>query len=179
MEAGKTGNLTLDANQTVADETLVYTREFNAPRELVFKAWTEAERLAQWWGPKGFKINVEKLEVVPNGVFHYYMETPDGKKMWGKFTYLEVVAPERLVFINGFSDEQCGVTRHPMSDTWPLEVFNTLTLTEKDGKTFLHIVAVPHNANPAERKTFIESRPMVQQGLAGTFEQLDAYLSQA
>jgi uncharacterized protein YndB with AHSA1/START domain len=57
--------------------------------------------------------------------------------MWGRFVYREIVAPERIVFINSFSDEEGNITRAPFSPTWPLEVLNTLTLSEHEGKIYL------------------------------------------
>ena len=155
---------------------LVITREFNAPRELVFKMWTEAEHLAKWWGPKGFTIKVSKLDVAPGGIFLYCM-AGEGFEMWGKFVYLEVMPPERLIFISSFSDKDGNITRAPFSATWPLEVMNTLTLTELDGKTTLTIEGGPHNATDEEMDTFRAGIPSMNQGFGGTFDQLDGYLA--
>lgn len=156
---------------------LVITKELNAPKELVFKAFTEAEHLIHWWGPKGFSIKVAKLELKKDGVFLYSMKTPDGHEMWGKFIYLEIVAQEKIVFVNSFSDENGGIIRHPMSQTWPLQVINTLTLTEENGKTTLKIVGNVYNGTEEEIKTFGESTHLVEQGFNGTFGQLEAYLA--
>ena len=93
----------------------VITRTFDAPRELVWKSWTEAERLAQWWGPKGCTIRVVKLEMRPGGIFHYAMQFKPGHDTWGRFVFREIAAPERLVFVNSFSDANGGVTRAPFS----------------------------------------------------------------
>ena len=101
----------------------VVTREFDAPRELVFKAWTERERLAAWWGPKGFKIRVAKLDLRPGGIFHYSMTTPAGDEWWGRFVYREISPPERLVYVNSFSNAEGGVTCAPMMPTFPLGPF--------------------------------------------------------
>src|SRR5437899_7660320 len=89
---------------------LLVTRTFDAPRELVFKAWTEPERLAQWWGPKGFTMKKVSVDLRPGGVFHYGMTSPDGHEMWGRFVYREITPPERLIFVNSFSDEDAGIT---------------------------------------------------------------------
>jgi uncharacterized protein YndB with AHSA1/START domain len=159
-----------------ASQEFVLTRVVNAPRELVWKAWTEAERLAQWWGPKGFGMHVARLDLRPGGVFHYGMKTPDGKLLWGKFTYREIVAPERLVFVVSFSDENAGVTRHWLSETWPLEVLNTVTFTEEGGRTTIRISGGPINATEVERNTFYGSIKSMEQGFGGTFDQLDEYL---
>jgi uncharacterized protein YndB with AHSA1/START domain len=162
---------------TESHKELVITREFNAPRELLFKVFTQAEHLVNWWGPKGFKMKVAKVELKPNGIFHYCMQSPDGHEMWGKFVYKEIVEPEKLVYIVSFSDEQGNITRHPMSQTWPLETITTLTLTEENGKTKLTMVGGPYNATEEERATFEGASGNVQQGFKGTMDQLDAYLA--
>src|SRR5436190_4039244 len=94
-------------------QEFVVTRVLDAPRELVWQAWTEAERLAQWWGPKGSTIRVIKVDLKPGGIFHYAMQFQPGHDMFGRFVYREVAAPERLVFVSSFSDAAGGVTRAP------------------------------------------------------------------
>jgi uncharacterized protein YndB with AHSA1/START domain len=158
---------------------LVITRTFDAPRELVFKAWTESEHLKHWWGPKGFTMNVSKLDLHPGGVFHYSMRSPDGHEMWGKFVYREIVAPEKIVFINSFSDEEGNITRAPFSPTWPLEVLNTLTLSEIEGKTRLTLRGGPINATEEERRTYEAGFESMKQGFGGTLDQLADYLARA
>lgn len=155
----------------------VISREFPAPRELLWKAWTERERLMQWFGPRGFTMSTAKLDFRPGGTFHYAMRAPDGKEMWGKFIYREVVAPQKIVLVNCFSDEAGGITRHPFSATWPLEMLTTTTLTERGGKTLFTIEWVPLNATIAELKTFDTMRESMTQGWTGTFQQLDEYLA--
>src|SRR5467141_4449519 len=83
-----------------------------------WKAFTDPEHMKHWWGPKGFTVRITKMDFRPGGTYHYCMRSPDGRDMWGKFVYREIVAPERIVFINSFSDENGGLTRHPMSPTW-------------------------------------------------------------
>jgi len=157
----------------------VITRVFDAPRERVWKAFTESERLMHWWGPKGFTMQVAKLDLRPGGVFHYGMRSPDGRDMWGRFVYREIVAPARLVCVVSFTDEGGNPVRHPMSPTWPLEVLNTMTLSEHDGKTTLTVHGVPINATEEERKTFEAGRDSMKQGFTGTLDQLADYLAKA
>ena len=156
---------------------LIITRQLKAPRELVFKAWTEPERLAQWWGPKGMSIKIAGHDLKPGGVFHYCMASPDGKEMWGKFIYREIAAPERLGFINSFADEKGNTVVCPFFPVWPLEIWNLLTLTEQDGITTLVLRGRPVNATDEENKAFHAMRPGMEQGFAGTFAQLDEYLT--
>lgn len=155
------------------------SRTFEAPRDVVWKAWTERERLLQWFGPKGFAMTTAKLDLRPGGNFHYCLRSPDGKEMWGQFVYREISAPGRIVLVNSFSDEKSGLTRHPFSATWPLEMLSTTTLTEKDGKTKLTIEWSPLNPTDGERKTFDTSHDGMKQGWTGTFDQLAAYLAKA
>ena len=155
----------------------VLSRLVAAPRARVWAAWTEPERLAQWFGPKGLKTQSAKLELAPGGVYHYGMFAPDGKEMWGKWTFREVAAPERLVFVNCFSNAQGGVTRHPFSPNWPLETLSTVVLADFGPKTLITLTWAPLNANEAERRTFVDGTAGMRQGWGGTFEQLDAYLA--
>ena len=162
-----------------APTQMVVTREFDAPRDLVWKAWTEPDRLARWWGPPGSAIEVARLDLRPGGVFHYSMKTPSGPLMWGLFTYREVVPTERIVFVNAFSDAAGGLTRNPWIATWPLEILNTLTLTEHAGKTTLTLRGGPINATAEELGAFEAGRAGMQGGFAGTFDKLDRYLAEA
>jgi len=161
------------------DREFVITRVFDAPRDLVWKAWTEPERLMHWWGPKGFTMRVGTLDFRPGGVFHYCMRSPNGHDTWGKFVYREIVAPERIIFINSFADAEGNSVRNPFSPTWPLEILNTLTLSEHEGKTTLTLRGAPHNATEAERKTFDDAHDSVQKGFTGTLDQLAEYLAKA
>ena len=105
------------------------SRVFDAPRDKVWRAWTEAERLKHWWGPKGFTVSYCKVDLRPGGMMHYCLRMPDGNEMWGKFVYREIVKPERLVWINSFSDKDGGTTVHPMSPDWPRELLSTASVT--------------------------------------------------
>lgn len=158
-------------------EPFVISRVFDAPRDLVWKAWTEADRLKEWFGPKGFTMGTCRLDFRPGGTFHYSMRGPDGKEMWGKFVYREIVAPERIVLVNSFSDEKGGITRHPFSATWPLEMLSTTTLAEHQGKTTMTIQWRPLHPTEAELKTFEAGRKGMEQGWTGTFDQLAEYLA--
>jgi len=153
------------------------SREFNAPREVVFNLLTKAEHLKHWWGPKELKMGTTKVDLRPGGMFHYSMIAPDGTEMWGRFIYHEIIPPEKIVFVNSFSDERGGITRHPMAPKWPAEVMNILTLTEHNGKTTLTLRGGPINATAEERKIFEDGFSSMQHGFTGTFDQLDEYLS--
>ena len=118
------------------------------------------------------------LDFRPGGVYHYGLRTPDGKEIWGKWVFREIVAPERLVFVNSFSDKDLGLTRHPMAPNWPLEMLSTVTFEERDGKTLLTVRWAAINAPEAERKVFDGSHDSMRTGWGGTMEQLVAYLKE-
>jgi uncharacterized protein YndB with AHSA1/START domain len=157
----------------------ILTRVFDAPRELVWKAWTERERLMEWFGPKGCTMSTANMDFRAGGIFHYCMKLPNGNEMWGKFVYREIVAPEKIVLVNSFSDAKGGLTRHPMSPTWPLEMLATTTFADVDGKTELTIRWEPLNATEEERRTFDAGRGGMTQGWTGALNQLDAYLKKS
>lgn len=163
------------ATQSESKE-LVITRVLHARRELVFQAWSEAEHLRHWWGPKGFEIKVARLDFRPGGTFHYSMESGDGHRMWGKFVYQEIEAPERIVWFNSFSDEEGNVVRAPFGDSIPLEIRNAVTFSEKDGMTTMTLRSRPVNATGQEIGVFEGMFESMQEGFGGTFEQLADYL---
>ena len=155
----------------------VLTRTFDAPRELVYRALTEAERLAQWWGPKNFKMESRRLDLRPGGHYHYCMRAADGGEMFGKFTYVEIDPPTRLVFTNAFADAEGNTVRPPFEDDWPLEILHTLTLTEQGGKTTVTLRGVPHNATPAQRATFLAGHKSMDGGYSSSFDELARHLA--
>ena len=152
------------------------TRRFPAPRDLVWKSWSEAERLQRWWGPKGCTIESARFEFRPGGFFHYSMRFPGGDPMWGRFMYREIGAPERLVWLNSFSNPGCGITRAPFGGAIPLEIHNELTLTDEGGKTLLTLKGYPHGASAEEEEVFRGMFASLNQGWSGTMEQLEEYL---
>lgn len=157
----------------------ILSRTFDAPRELMWKAWSERARLMEWFGPQGSKMPAAKMDFRPGGSFHYCLASPDGHEMWGKFIYREIVAPEKIVLVNSFSDEDGALTRHPMSATWPLEMLSTFTLAEENGRTTATVRWLPLNATEEECRTFDAARDGMVQGWTGTFNQLAAYLAKA
>lgn len=160
-----------------AEPVFRLSRVFDAPRDLVWKAFTEPERLMRWWGPKGMTMEVARVDLRPGGTFHFCLKAPDGSLMWAKWTFVDVAAPERIVHIQSFSDENGGVTRYAMSPDWPLEMLNTLTFIERDGKTLFTLTVEAHNATDTERQTFAAGFDSMTGGFTGTFDQLDEYLA--
>jgi len=158
----------------------VIFRVLEAVRERVWQTLTDLEAMKHWWGPAGFTMIAGKMDLRPGGFFHGGIKSPEGYKVWGKFAYQEIVPPERLVFINSFSNEAGGVARHPIIPTWPTETMATLTLEElPEGTTKLTVRWTPHNCTDIERKTFDAAHPGIKATWNGTFDRLAAYLAKS
>jgi uncharacterized protein YndB with AHSA1/START domain len=110
------------------ERELVITRVFDAPRALVFKAWTDPKHLAQWWGPKGFTNPVCEVDARVGGAWRIVMRSPDGVEYPGGGVYREIVEPQRLVFTNIATDKE----GNPL-----LDGLTTVTFAEHGGKTKL------------------------------------------
>jgi uncharacterized protein YndB with AHSA1/START domain len=161
-----------------ADPVFSTSRRFAVPRDLLWKALTEPERMAQWFGPKGVPVIASEMDFRPGGSYHYGLRAPDGGPMWGLFEYREIEAPTRITLIASFSDANRGLTRHPLSETWPLKVETTYVFTEKDGAGELTLVARPFEASAEEIATFAGALEALSNGWAGTFDELESYLVQ-
>lgn len=107
-----------------ADREMVIERVIHAPRELVFRAFTEPEHIKHWWGPNGFTNTIHEMEVRPGGVWRFIMHGPDGTDYPNKIVYVEVLPPERLVYEHS-GDRGDG----------PVHFRSTVTLEAIDGKT--------------------------------------------
>jgi len=163
-----------------AGAEFVIARVLEAPRERVWHTLTDIEAMKHWWGPAGFTMIAGTLDLRPGGTFHGGIQSAEGYKIWGKFVYQEIVPPERLTFVNSFSNKDGAITRHPIVPTWPLETMTILILEEEaDGKTKLTVRWSPHNASDLERKTFDAAHVGMKATWNGTFDRLAAYLAQA
>ena len=128
-----------------AEGEFVLTRVFDAPRALVFKAWTDPKHMARWWGPHGFTNPVCELNVRPGGAWRIVMRGPDGADHPAGGFYGEVVEPERLVLTidhSELSDEWHDLVnpnRDKAAGKPTLEALTTVTFEEQSGKTKLTI----------------------------------------
>ena len=153
---------------------LAVTRVFDAPRELVFGAWTEPERLKHWWGPRGYTVSYCEIDLREGGVFLYCMRSPEGRDFWGRSVFREIVVPERIVFAMSFAEAEGNVvpaTHYGMSPEWPLETLLTVAFEEEAGKTrvTLRYEGVPPGAD----------RDGTRQGWSESLESLGEYVAKA
>jgi uncharacterized protein YndB with AHSA1/START domain len=142
---------------TPGDRQIVITRLFDAPRALVFEAWTKAEHIARWWDPSGVPLAVCEVDLRPNGAFRFVNRAPDGGEGHSfAGTYREILPPRKLVFSGPSSPEPAG----------------TLIFTEEGGKTKLTMTI--ECASRSDREAMLQMR--VDAGTARTLENLAAYL---
>jgi len=117
---------------------LFIARVFDAPREIVWRVWTEPEHVMQWWGPKGFTSPFCSIDLRVGGSYLYCMRSPEGKDFWSTGSYREIVPIERIVATDSFADEKGNVvpaSYYGMSGEWPLELLVTVTFEGQDDKT--------------------------------------------
>jgi uncharacterized protein YndB with AHSA1/START domain len=144
-----------------ADREITATRIFDAPRELTWKVWTDPSHIAQWWGPRGFTNTIHKMEVRPGGVWEFMMHGPNGVDYPNKVTYLEVKAPELLVYDHGEKGE--------------LTYFRvTVTFEDLAGKTKLTMQMLFETAQ--QRNQVVEKYGAVK-GLKQNMDKLGEYLA--
>lgn len=134
-------------------------RVFNAPREIVFQAWTKPEHLTQWWGPRGFTLPTCEMEFRAGGRFRMVMRGPDGKDYPMEGAYLEIVEPERIVFQGTIHDE-------PGHQVW-----TTVTFAEEHGKTKVTVLQTYSFESDATRGA--------PEGWRQTLDRLGEYLASA
>jgi uncharacterized protein YndB with AHSA1/START domain len=141
---------------------MVGTREFGAPRDLVFAAFTDPKHLAQWWGPNGFTTTTLSFDMRPGGVWRFVMHGPDGRDYQNRITYEEVVPPERLVYRHGGGE-----------DVEPVQFRQTITFEDLGGRT--RIVWRGDFPSAAERDRVIKEYG-ADTGLMQTLSRLAEYL---
>lgn len=142
---------------TPGDRQIVVTRVFDAPRALVFEAWTKAEHVAHWWDPSGVPLAVCEIDLRPDGAFRWVNRSPDGGEGHAfSGVYREIVPPERIAFSSPSS----------------LKQVSTLVFTEEGKKTKLTITM--ECASREEREAMLRMR--VDAGTAQTLQNLAAYL---
>jgi uncharacterized protein YndB with AHSA1/START domain len=166
------------ANNSPATEppepVLVIARVFDAPRELVWKAWPQPAHFVRWLGPKGFTVPFCKIDLRPGGVMHFCMRSPEGRDFWNKGVFREVVESERIVSADSFSDEEGNLVQpahYGMSPDWPSETLVTVMFAKHESKTkFTLRHEVPES---------LAKRHGAQQGWTETLDCLAEYLAKA
>jgi uncharacterized protein YndB with AHSA1/START domain len=146
--------------------SIIGIREFDAPRALVFSAWTEARHLAQWWGPNGFTTTTSSFEFRPGGVWRFVMHGPDGRDYQNRVTFEEIVPPERIVYRHGGGGGG--------DDVEPVRFTQTVLFEDIAGRT--RITWRGDFPTAAERDRVVKEHG-ADKGLAQTMARLDQYVA--
>lgn len=123
---------------TPRENEIIITRVLDAPRDLVFRMWTDPEHLVAWYAPNGCTIHFAQIDVRQGGTFHSCIRTPDGRACWCKGVYRDIVRPELIVYTLAVADADgnlVGPTSVGMHPDWPRETVVTVTFAEQDNKT--------------------------------------------
>lgn len=162
---------------TAAQQELVIERVFDAPRELVWRAWTDPEHAMRWWGPKGFTSPHCEIDLRVGGKYLFAMQSPDfndGQPIWSTGVYREIVPYERIVCTDCFADEHGNVVpagHYGMEGDFPLEMLVTVTFEDVEGKTRM---TLRHAGLPAG-----EHRDGANEGWNSSFDKLAEELAKA
>ena len=147
----------------VKGREIIGTRVYDAPRELVWKAWTDPKIISKWWGPNGFTTTTDKMELKPNGIWKFTMHGPDGRDYKNKIIYIEVKKPERLVYRHSGDEETESVKFHV-----------TVTFEQVGNKTKMTMLAVFESVAELER---VQKEYGAIEGMEQTIERLGEYLA--
>lgn len=154
-----------------AQQEVFLTRVFDAPRELVWKAWTAPQHFKAWWGPRDYTCPFCEMDLRVGGKYLKCMRSPEGKDYWSTGVYREIIPMERLVFTDCFADEKGNVvpaTYYGLSPDFPMEMLVIVTLEDEDGKTKLTLRHIDLPTGP--------DREGAQLGWSQSFDKLAASL---
>ncbi len=169
------GQQTLARLEAHCTGQFVIFRLVDAPRERVWRAWTDAKELSAWSGPKGAETTHSALDLRVGGSHHYAMKT-GGVELWGLAEYKEVEKPSKLVYVQQFSDKDRGLGVHPLAPAWPKKTLTTVHFQDLGPKTLISLYWRPIDASELELETFRDGMAGMSQGWGGSFDRLDAFL---
>jgi uncharacterized protein YndB with AHSA1/START domain len=176
-KAEEGGRQTLSRLNAHVTGQFVIFRMVDAPRERVWRAFSDGKELAVWMGPKGAQTGHADMDFRVGGSYHYSMKT-GGVELWGLATYKEIVKPERLVYVQQFSDKDRGMGIHPMAPTWPKRMLTTVYFQDFGPKTLISLYWEPIEPTAVERKTFSDGMDGMKGGWGGSFDRLDEFLKE-
>lgn len=164
------------SNNSVTPSKIV--REFNAPRQLVFDAWTKVEHLNNWMFPmQGCSCEFVKADIKTGGSSLHKVTMPNGHEMWLFTQYEEVTFPEKLVFLQYFSNDNGDIVPMQHILNWPKDMLATLSFEEIEGKTTITFLWEPRNPTTEEIVAFESTRADHGKGWGAGMQQLHIYLS--
>lgn len=175
MSIDKTSSSKSSAQKVIPSEIV---REFNAPRPLVFDAWTNVRHLNNWMFPMpGCTCEFVQADISTGGSSLHKVTMPNGHEMWLFTKYEEVSPPSKLVFLQYFSNKEGDIMPVPHMENWPKDMLATLLFEDApDNTTKLTFLWEPRNPSPEELEVFESTRADHQNGWGAGMEQLRIYL---
>jgi len=160
-------------------EPSVITREFDAPRQLVFDAWTQVKHLSQWMFPmQGCSCDFVSADIKNGGKSLHKITMPNGFEMYLLTKYEEVNSPEKLIFLQYMANEKGDIVENTQIPNWPKDMLATLLFEEvSENKTKLTFLWEPRNPTEEEATAFESTRSDHGKGWGAGMEQLHIYLS--
>lgn len=156
----------------IIEITMIFiSRIFNAPPEKVWKAWTEADSVKKWWGPKDFTAPFAKIDLRVGGTYLYSMRSPEGEDFWSTGVYREIVPLQKIVATDSFADADGNIvpaSHYRMDGEWPLELIVTVNLQKKNGKT---LFILQHQGFPDHK-----NRDLAEAGWNESLDKLASFL---
>jgi uncharacterized protein YndB with AHSA1/START domain len=151
------------SEENTADREIVTVRVFDAPRDLVFRAWTDPDHIKHWWGPRGFTTTTQQYDLKPGGTWRFVMHGPDGTDYKNRIVFTEVTPPERLAY------QHAGEGDHDH-----IMFRNVVTFADEGGKTRLTMRAV---FPTAELRNMVVEKHGAVEGGKQTLERLGEYVA--
>ncbi len=171
---------TLSTRPTTSIPPHIVTREFDAPRDLMWDVCTKAHHMARWFAPGGRVGNVKSLDFRVGGMVHYSQSAPDGSDVvWGRGVYTEISPKDRIVYMQSFSDEHANIGSHPMAPGWPRVMHCIYRFDDLGNKrTRLTVEWAPADDSSAEAIAMFDgARAGMDGGWKGTLDNLENYIS--
>lgn len=154
----------------------VLDRLFDAPRELVWRAWTDPELLTRWYGP-GVDTVIHKFELAPEGVWLNEMKMKNGSN-FQKIIFKEVAEPETLIWHHCSADSDWNIAANPMMPEWPRILLTTVTFTERNRQTNVRLSQIPVDATAAEIACFTKMKDGMSGGWGSGYAIIDEMLTE-
>lgn len=164
--------------KTTGTDKFVINRSFKVDIETLYNVWTQPEHIRQWLAPTGFSMTYLNSEIKPGSTVRYYMDGPNGLRMYGRAHYIELKKPEKIVYTQVFTDANDHISRHPHAPTWPETMLTTIELVQEDDQHTRATITweVYGQASQAERDTFASARAGMTLGWTGSLDKLENYL---
>lgn len=160
------------------NEIFVINRTFNAPKDTLFRMWTDPQHFSQWLAPANSSLEFIESNIAIGKTTFYKMSNTSGLVIYGKMTYMKIEPPDFLEYSQFFCDQKGNLSRHPLAPSWPEKMLTRVAFAEEhDGQTRVTVTWLPQGkVTEEEMAAFVEMRAGMTQGWTQSFDKLEAYL---